>query len=187
MPEPSWRQWDGATYDRVSTPQARWGTAVLGRLALRGDEAVLDCGCGSGRVTEQLLAGLPRGKVIALDASRSMLDQARRRLAVAGERVGSWRPTCWHCRRPRSAMTHRSTLCSRARRSIGSPITASKGAITEDAAGRTVTWEPAGAAPREPTQNSIPPLVEFGAQVGVAQVGGAFGALTPTANNWETP
>jgi trans-aconitate 2-methyltransferase len=87
MPEPSWRQWDGATYDRVATPQARWGTAVLGRLALRGDEAVLDCGCGSGRVTEQLLAGLPRGKVIALDASRSMLDQARRRLAPAGERV----------------------------------------------------------------------------------------------------
>jgi trans-aconitate 2-methyltransferase len=87
MSQPSWRQWNGATYDRVSTPQARWGTAVLERLSLRGDETVLDCGCGSGRVTEQLLTGLPRGRVIALDASRSMLDQARRRLAPAGERV----------------------------------------------------------------------------------------------------
>ena len=85
--EPSWRQWDGATYDRVSTPQARWGAAVLDRLALRGDETVLDCGCGSGRVTEQLLSRLPHGRVIALDASASMLDQARRRLAPAGERV----------------------------------------------------------------------------------------------------
>jgi trans-aconitate 2-methyltransferase len=83
----SWRQWDGATYDRVSTPQARWGTAVLQRLGLRGDEGVLDCGCGSGRVTEQLLAALPHGKVIALDASSSMLEEARRRLARAGERV----------------------------------------------------------------------------------------------------
>ncbi len=87
MSEPSWRQWDGASYDRVSTPQARWGGAVLERLALRGDETVLDCGCGSGRVTEQLLARLPHGTVIALDASPSMLDQARRRLAFAGARV----------------------------------------------------------------------------------------------------
>ncbi|MDQ6845992.1 MAG: class I SAM-dependent methyltransferase [Candidatus Dormibacteraeota bacterium] len=81
------RHWDGATYDRVANPQARWGTAVLERLALRGDETVLDCGCGSGRVTEQLLAALPRGRVIALDASDSMLDQARLRLAHGSERV----------------------------------------------------------------------------------------------------
>ncbi|PZR80325.1 MAG: 16S rRNA (cytosine(1402)-N(4))-methyltransferase [Candidatus Aeolococcus gillhamiae] len=81
------RHWDGATYDRVANPQARWGTAVLERLALRGDETVLDCGCGSGRVTEQLLAALPRGRVIALDASASMLDQSRLRLAHGDERV----------------------------------------------------------------------------------------------------
>jgi trans-aconitate 2-methyltransferase len=87
MPEQSWRQWDGATYDRVANPQARWGAAVLERLELRGDETVLDCGCGSGRVTEQLAAQLPRGRVIALDASASMLRQARRRLAGAGDRV----------------------------------------------------------------------------------------------------
>ena len=74
-------------YDRVANPQTRWGIAVLERMALQGDETVLDCGCGSGRVTEQLLAALPRGRVIALDASRSMLDQARRRLAAAADRV----------------------------------------------------------------------------------------------------
>jgi trans-aconitate 2-methyltransferase len=87
MPEPSWSQWDGATYDRVANPQTRWGGAVLERLALTGDETVLDCGCGSGRVTEQLVAALPRGRVLALDASASMLEEARRRLAPAGERV----------------------------------------------------------------------------------------------------
>jgi trans-aconitate 2-methyltransferase len=79
--------WDGASYDRVSTPQANWGKAVVGRLELYGDETVLDAGCGSGRVTEELLARLPQGRVVALDASPSMLDQARARLHHAGHRV----------------------------------------------------------------------------------------------------
>lgn len=81
------RDWDGATYDRVSDPMARWGAAVLDRLELDGDEAVLDAGCGSGRVTELLAARLPRGRVVALDASPSMIDQARDRLAPFGHRI----------------------------------------------------------------------------------------------------
>ena len=73
------RDWDAATYDRVAAPQTRWGTAVLDRLPLAGDETVLDAGCGSGRVTEQLLDRLPDGRVIALDASPAMVAEARRR------------------------------------------------------------------------------------------------------------
>lgn len=73
--------WDAATYDRVADPQTRWGTAVLDRLPLRGDETVIDAGCGTGRVTQHLLERLPRGRVVAVDASRSMLDAARLRLA----------------------------------------------------------------------------------------------------------
>lgn len=80
-------EWDAATYDRVADPQALWGRAVLDRLPLGGDDTVLDAGCGSGRVTEQLLARLPRGHVVALDASAGMLDQARQRLAVHSDRV----------------------------------------------------------------------------------------------------
>jgi trans-aconitate 2-methyltransferase len=81
------RDWDAATYDRVADPQTRWGTAVLDRLPLEGDEIVLDAGCGSGRVTEQLADRLPRGRVVALDASPSMIDEARRRLARFGPRI----------------------------------------------------------------------------------------------------
>ena len=80
-------QWDAATYDRVAQPQTRWGTTVLGRLELRGDETVIDAGCGSGRVTEQLLARLPHGRVVALDADSAMIAEARRRLAPFSERV----------------------------------------------------------------------------------------------------
>ena len=74
------RDWDAKTYDRVSTPQAEWAEAVLDRLELRGDETVLDAGCGSGRVTKVLQERLPRGKVIAVDASPSMVEQAREAL-----------------------------------------------------------------------------------------------------------
>jgi trans-aconitate 2-methyltransferase len=81
------RDWDARTYDEVANPQTRWGMAVLDRLTLSGDERVLDAGCGSGRVTELLLERLPRGRVVALDGSPSMLDEARRRLAPFGERV----------------------------------------------------------------------------------------------------
>ena len=59
------RDWDAATYDRVSAPQVEWAERVLERLPLRGDETVLDAGCGSGRVTQLLLERLPRGHVVA--------------------------------------------------------------------------------------------------------------------------
>jgi trans-aconitate 2-methyltransferase len=77
---PPVRDWDGASYDRISAPQQRLGRAVLARMRLSGDETVLDAGCGSGRVTEMLIERLPRGRVIAVDGSPSMVEQARRRL-----------------------------------------------------------------------------------------------------------
>ena len=81
------RDWDAATYDRVSDPMTRWGAAVLDRLVLSGDERVLDAGCGSGRVTELLAERLPGGSLVALDASPAMVEQARAKLARFGERV----------------------------------------------------------------------------------------------------
>ncbi len=74
------RDWDAGTYDRVSGPQVEWAQGVIDRLELRGDETVLDAGCGSGRVTEMLLERLPRGSVIAVDGSASMVEEAAQRL-----------------------------------------------------------------------------------------------------------
>lgn len=79
--------WRGASWDCISGPHVEMGTPVLDRLDLRGDERVLDAGCGSGRVTERLLERLPSGSVVALDGSVSMLDEAARRLARFGDRV----------------------------------------------------------------------------------------------------
>ncbi len=74
------RDWNGPSYDRVSAPMEALGRAVLERLTLTGSETVLDAGCGSGRVTEALLERLPHGRVIAVDASASMVAAARERL-----------------------------------------------------------------------------------------------------------
>jgi trans-aconitate 2-methyltransferase len=66
--------WDAETYDRIGTPMRGWAQQVIDDLALRGDETVLDAGCGSGSVTLDLLAKLPRGKVYAVDASAEMIE-----------------------------------------------------------------------------------------------------------------
>lgn len=81
------RDWDGAAYDRISTPQEEWARVTLDRLDLRGDETVLDAGCGSGRVTKLLLDRVPDGHVLAVDASPSMVAEAQ--LALGG------RATVW--------------------------------------------------------------------------------------------
>jgi trans-aconitate 2-methyltransferase len=74
------RDWNGADYDRLSTPMEAMGLEVLARLELSGDETVVDAGCGSGRVTQALLERLPRGRVIGVDGSASMIGAARERL-----------------------------------------------------------------------------------------------------------
>ncbi len=74
------RDWNAAAYDRLPIPMTRWGETVLSWLELGGDERVLDAGCGTGQVTAALLERLPRGDVVALDGSASMIERARERL-----------------------------------------------------------------------------------------------------------
>lgn len=78
------REWDAETYDTVSDPQFEWGMEVLERLSLNGDEDAVDAGCGSGRVTAELLKRLPNGSVLAVDGSAAMVEKAGERL---GDRV----------------------------------------------------------------------------------------------------
>jgi trans-aconitate 2-methyltransferase len=80
--------WDADAYDRSSEPQQAWAAEVLARLeGIAPDATVLDVGCGTGRVTEALLALVPRGRVLAVDASADMVALARDRL---GDRAGVW-------------------------------------------------------------------------------------------------
>jgi trans-aconitate 2-methyltransferase len=78
------RTWDAAAYHRVSPAMGEMALAVLDRLVLAGDETVLDAGCGTGLVTAELAARLPRGRVVGVDASPEMVARAREHL---GDRV----------------------------------------------------------------------------------------------------
>jgi trans-aconitate 2-methyltransferase len=84
------REWDGAAYDKLSDPQYGWGLKVLQKLQalpLRGDEHILDAGCGTGRVTADLLQAFPHCRVTAVDASANMVEEAGKRLSVFAPRV----------------------------------------------------------------------------------------------------
>ena len=81
------REWNAAAYHRVSGPQVSWGKKVLSRIQLRGNETLLDAGCGTGRLTEDLLQALPNGRVVGVDLSRNMLETAREHLAAYGGQV----------------------------------------------------------------------------------------------------
>lgn len=80
-------EWDARTYQRVSDPQVTWGRDVIGGAGLRGDETLLDAGCGTGRVTRLWAEAVPRGRVIAVDASADMVREARAALADLAPRV----------------------------------------------------------------------------------------------------
>jgi len=77
---PEVRDWDGRTYDRISGPMEALGLAVLDRLTLGGEETVLDFVFSYAPTTETLIQRLPRGRVIAVDMSESMVAAARERL-----------------------------------------------------------------------------------------------------------
>lgn len=74
------REWNSQEYDRLSAPQHAWGVKVLERLRdkrLSAGSLVLDAGCGTGRVTAELLAQHPEVSVVGADLSANMLDTAR--------------------------------------------------------------------------------------------------------------
>ena len=75
------REWNATDYHRISGPQVSWGKKVLARVHLRGDELLMDAGCGTGRLTAQLLQSLPRGRVVGVDLSQNMLTSARDHLS----------------------------------------------------------------------------------------------------------
>jgi trans-aconitate 2-methyltransferase len=68
--------WRGAEYRRLSRLQDAVAAEALAAVQLRGDEAVLDLGCGDGRRTADLAARVPHGHVLGFDASPLMIEAA---------------------------------------------------------------------------------------------------------------
>lgn len=69
-------EFDGKRYERTSAHQKEWGARLIEELRLRGDERILDVGCGDGALTATLAAAVPRGSVVGIDASTGMIRAA---------------------------------------------------------------------------------------------------------------
>lgn len=72
-------EWNPADYSAHSSAQGRLAIEMLDALSLRGDEDVLDLGCGDGKITAALAARIPHGSVTGVDSSEGMIDLARER------------------------------------------------------------------------------------------------------------
>ena len=70
-------QWNPADYAANSAVQLAWARELIARLSLRGDERILDVGCGDGKITAELARAVPRGAATGVDASAAMIGYAR--------------------------------------------------------------------------------------------------------------
>src|SRR5215831_10975888 len=69
--------WNPSDYAANSAQQQSWARELIARLGLRGDERVLDVGCGDGKVTAEIARALSQGSVTGIDASTQMIEFAR--------------------------------------------------------------------------------------------------------------
>lgn len=71
-------KWDAEEYRASSSQQKKWGRELIARLGFKGDEHVLDIGCGEGELTAEIAALVPQGRVVGIDSSPEMIDLARK-------------------------------------------------------------------------------------------------------------
>jgi trans-aconitate 2-methyltransferase len=69
-------EFDGDKYKRASEHQKSWGKRLIAELEFKGDERILDLGCGDGALTAELAKLVPDGFVLGIDASESMIETA---------------------------------------------------------------------------------------------------------------
>ena len=69
-------EFDGKKYEKASDHQKEWGAKLIAELGLKGNERILDLGCGDGSLTCQIAEIVPGGRVVGIDASQGMIDAA---------------------------------------------------------------------------------------------------------------
>lgn len=70
-------EFDGKKYQKVSTHQKEWGGKLINELNQKGDEWIIDLGCGDGAITAQLADLVPNGRGLGIDVSQSMIKATR--------------------------------------------------------------------------------------------------------------
>lgn len=75
---PSHDLWNPTDYAHNSSAQFTWAQELIGKLALKGNEYLLDIGCGDGKITAQLAGLLEKGQAVGIDASPQMIAFAQK-------------------------------------------------------------------------------------------------------------
>ncbi len=70
--------WDAEEYAKHSSAQQLWAREVIAKLQLKGNESILDIGCGDGKVTAEIATLLPEGAVVGVDSSSDMISLAQK-------------------------------------------------------------------------------------------------------------
>jgi len=70
-------KWDAENYHKVSSIQETWALELLSKRKWRGNEVLVDAGCGSGRVTKIISNILKEGKIYAIDLDQNMIENAK--------------------------------------------------------------------------------------------------------------
>lgn len=71
-------EFDGEKYRKASKHQKEWGHSLISQMQLKGNESVLDLGCGDGILTEQIALHIPDGTILGVDASNGMIQTAKK-------------------------------------------------------------------------------------------------------------
>ena len=72
-------KWDPEAYEKSSSSQKDWAEDLLSKIALKGNERILDIGSGDGKITAKIASLVPLGSVVGIDNSRDMVIFAQRK------------------------------------------------------------------------------------------------------------
>ncbi len=78
MSKQSRYSWNAKDYAKHSSTQFEWAQELIPKLNLTGNEALLDIGCGDGKISAQIASFLPEGYVVGIDNSDEMIKLACR-------------------------------------------------------------------------------------------------------------
>ena len=77
MSKPTNYSWDAKDYAKNSANQFQWAKELIPKLKLKGNEALLDIGCGDGKITAEISKCLPNGRAVGIDSSAEMINLAQ--------------------------------------------------------------------------------------------------------------
>jgi trans-aconitate 2-methyltransferase len=66
-------KWDAEDYKDSSSAQIKWARELLSKLDLKGDERILDIGCGDGKITAEIANRVSSGSALGIDNSEEMI------------------------------------------------------------------------------------------------------------------